>query len=207
MRMITNEWANACLTDGPGEYPVLGILQEFATSVGNLNSIDTLNVMGAGHGCQIITELQDLNQLKTLKPNAWQSYLANAGFQIYMSTGKGDLFSSEHVSRMTGTVEVPSVSRSMRDGQEQGFQVASGIIDGINRSLRGLAGGNGTNVNIGSRQKPYMMPEEIVDMDTDEMLVFAEGVRGVIRAGRRPYYQDPEFAGKYDRNSYYAKKS
>jgi type IV secretory pathway TraG/TraD family ATPase VirD4 len=207
MRMITNDWANACLTNGPGAHPVLGILQEFATTVGNLNSIDTLNVMGAGHGCQIITELQDLNQLKTLKPNDWQSYLANAGFQIYMATGKGDLFSSDHISRMTGTVEVPRVSRSMNDGRGETFQLAPGLIEGINRSLRSLVGGNGTQVSIGTQQRPYLMAEEIADLDGDEMLVFAEGVRGVIRGARRPFYNDPEFAGKYDRNSYYADKS
>ncbi|HTB11113.1 MAG TPA: type IV secretory system conjugative DNA transfer family protein [Bryobacteraceae bacterium] len=205
MRTITNEWANACLTGGP-DVPVLGILQEFATSVGNLNSIDTLNVMGAGHGCQIISEFQDLNQLKNLKPNGWQTYLANAGFQIYMATGKGDLFTSDHLSRMTGQIEVPSVSRSINDGQGQSLQMASGIVDSINRGLRNIAGGNGAQVSIGSRQRPYLLPEEISELDATEMLVFAEDVRGVIRAGRKHYFQDPEFAGRYDADPYHAKR-
>jgi type IV secretion system protein VirD4 len=209
MRTIVNAWADACLQEGGAEVPVLGILQEFATTVGNLNSIDTLNVMGAGYGVQLISEFQDLNQLKTLKPNGWETYLANAGFQIYMGSGKGDLFTSDHISRMTGQIEVPSVSRSINDGQGQGLQLASGLIDGINRGLRGLGGGNAVQTSIGSRQRPYMLPEEVWEMgaDGDEMLVFAEGVRGVIRAGCKPYYEDPEFAGRYDEDPYHAKKS
>ena len=204
MRTIVNAWADACLQDAPGGTPVLGILQEFATSVGNLNSIDTLNVMGAGYGCQIISEFQDLNQLKNLKPNGWQTYLANSGFQIYMATGKGDLFTSNHLSQMTGQVEVPNTSRTI-NGNDQPFQMPSGFLDSINRSIRGLAHG-GTSVNIGSRQRPYLLPEECSELDGDEMLVFAEGVKGVIRGGRKSYLDEPEFAGRFDEDPYHAKR-
>jgi type IV secretory pathway TraG/TraD family ATPase VirD4 len=184
---------------------VLGILQEFATTVGNLNSIDVLNTMGAGYGCQIISEFQDLNQLKTLKPNGWETYLANAGFQIYMATGAGDLFSSDHISRMTGTVEVPSVSRSMSDNSAP-YQMPSGLLDAVNRSIRNAASGSGMQVTMGHQKRAYMLPEEVCEMGSDEMLVFAEGVRGVIKAGRRPYYESPEFSG-YDEDPYHATKS
>jgi type IV secretion system protein VirD4 len=200
MRTIVNAWADACLQDAPGETPVLGILQEFATTVGNLNSIDTLNVMGAGYGCQLISEFQDLNQLKNLKPNGWQTYLANSGFQIYMATGKGDLFTGNHLSQMTGQIEVPNTSRTINDSS-QPLQMASGFVDSINRSLRGLANG-GTSISIGSRQRPYLLQEECSELDGDEMLVFTEGIKGVIRAGRKPYSDDPEFASRYDRDPY-----
>src|SRR5260370_30100085 len=153
--------------------------------------------MGAGYGCQIISEFQDLNQLKTLKPNGWQTYLANAGFQIYMATGAGDLFTSDHISRMTGTTEVPSISRSVNDGAANPYQMPSGIFDAVNRSIRGASRGNGVQVTMGSQQRRYMLPEEVTELSGDEMLVFAEGVRGVIRAGRKPYYESPEFAWRY----------
>src|SRR5262249_54796513 len=54
-RTIINSWADAMLREAPGEYPVLGVLDEFPTSVGNLSSIETLGAMGAGYGCQLIT--------------------------------------------------------------------------------------------------------------------------------------------------------
>src|SRR5258708_23499719 len=133
--------------------------------------------MGAGYGCQIISEFQDLNQLKTLKPSGWQTYLANAGFQIYMATGAGDLFTSDHISRMTGTTEVPSISRSVNDGAGTPYQMAGGALGIINRSLRGVVGGNGVQVTMGQQTRRYMLPEEVTELPGDEMLVFAEGVR------------------------------
>ena len=184
---------------------VLGILQEFATTVGNLNSIDILNTMGAGYGCQIISEFQDLNQLKTLKPNGWQTYLANAGFQIYMATGAGDLFTSDHISRMTGTMEVTSISRSGVDQPGNPLQVPMGILGTINMALSSVR--RGPQINTSQVARRYMLPEQVCEMGGDEMLVFAEGVRGVIRAGRKPYYETPEFAGRYDEDPYHATKS
>jgi type IV secretory pathway TraG/TraD family ATPase VirD4 len=172
--------------------------------VGNLNSIDTLNAMGAGYGVQLISEFQDLNQLQTLKPSGWQTYLANAGLHAYLGAGIGDLFTSTHISSMSGTVDVPTVSHAMSDGR-QGFQVASGLIDGVNRTLRNMAG-NGPQVTVGARQRPYLLPEDVRECEGDEMYVFAEGVPGVIRAGRRPYYETPEFAGLYDEDPYHVKK-
>jgi type IV secretory pathway TraG/TraD family ATPase VirD4 len=207
LRSLTNSWANVCLQEGQSEYKLLGCLQEFPTCVGNLNSINTLNALGAGHGCQLITEFQDLNQLVNVAgKDLWQSWMGNAGFVVCLGTGKGDLFSSNHFSAMSGQIEIPSVSRSIGDGQGQGFQLASGIVDTINRSLRGLGGGNGTQTTIGSRQAPYLLAQEISELDGDEMLVWAEGVKGVIRAGRKNYYQDPEFASRYCEDPYHVKK-
>jgi hypothetical protein len=49
----------------------------------------------------------------------------------------------------------------------------------------------------------YLLPHEVRDLNGDEMLVFGQGIQGVIRAGRRPYYQSPEFAGLYDPDPYH----
>lgn len=205
LRSLTNTWANVCLQEGQSEYKLLGYLQEFPTCVGKLNSIMTLNSLGAGHGCQLISEWQDLNQMVDLfGQNLWQSWLGNCGFVISLGTGKADMFSSTHFSHMSGQVEVPNVSRTVSD-QGQGFQLSSGIVDGINRSLRGLGSGNGAQVSIGSRQKPYLAPEEIAEID-NEMLVWVEKVNGVIRAGKKNYYDDPEFFGRADKDPYHVKK-
>jgi type IV secretion system protein VirD4 len=206
MRTITNAFADACLQPGASQYPILGLLMEFATTVGNLNSVDTLNSMGAGHKCQLISEFQDLNQLIELKPKSWQTWLANAGFHAYLGAGIGDLFTAGHVSKMTGEIQIPSVSRTINDNQGQPFQLASGALDAVNRSLRSLSGAGGTQVSIGSRQRPYMLPEEIIEL-SEEMLVFVEGLKGVIKAGKKGYYQDPEFTGRFDEDPFHAKRS
>jgi type IV secretory pathway TraG/TraD family ATPase VirD4 len=52
---------------------------------------------------------------------------------------------------------------------------------------------------------PHLRPEEVHDLGDDECLIFADGLPGVIRAGRRPYYETPEFSGRYDQDPYHAK--
>jgi type IV secretion system protein VirD4 len=203
-RTITNSWVDACLQDGTGDVPILGILDEFKVSVGNLEGISTLNAMGAGYGVQLLTVIQDLNQLKELMPQGWQTFLANAGFQIYYAPGPGDLFTADHISRMTGSVEAPTVSRSVSDAAGNPFQFASGPVDAINRSLRGAAGQNsGVQVSMGQRTKRYMEIEDVTNLSDREMLVFGRGLKGVMKAARRPYFQDPSYAGKFDSDPYH----
>jgi hypothetical protein len=58
---------------------------------------------------------------------------------------------------------------------------------------------------MGSQGKPYLRPETIRELADDECLIWCDGVPGVIRAGRRPYYESPEFAGMWDGDPYHAK--
>jgi type IV secretion system protein VirD4 len=158
---------------------VLGILDEFKTTVGNLNAIETLNAMGAGYGVQLLTVVQNLAQLKTLMPDNWETYLANSGFQIFFP--QRDWTTSEYLSRMAGEIEIQTTSRSF--------------------------GAKDPSVSVGAKSKRFLSPEATRELPNEEMLVFCDGVPGVIRAGRRPYYQSPEFAGKYDLDPYHAKKA
>ena len=179
-RMITNSFADACLEAGGADVPVLGILQEFKTAVGNLTSVNTLNALGAGYGCQLLYEIHDLNELQEMMPQGWQTFLGSSAFQIFLPPGPGDLITSEHVSKMTGMKEIHGGSQSFGERQ--------------------------ANVSVGSQARRYLLPEEVREIPEDEMLVWISGVRGVIRAGRRPYYQSPEFDGKYDEDPFHAKK-
>jgi type IV secretion system protein VirD4 len=177
MRTITNSFADAMLDEEGGSIPVLGVLDEFAKTVGNLNAISTLNAMGAGYGVQLITVIQNLCQLKELMPKNWETYLSNCGFQIYGPNRDGT--TSEYLSRMAGTVEVQSASKSF---------------------------GRDFSVSSRAEGKRYLLPEETRELSDNEALVFCDGVPGVIRAGRRPYYESPEFMGKFDDDPYHATK-
>jgi len=178
-RAITNSWADACLEEGAGDVPVLGILDEFKTAVGNLNAVNALNAMGAGYGCQLLSVIQDLNQLKELMPHGWETYLANSGFQIFFKPR--DWTTSDYISKMAGMVEVHSGSTSFSD--------------------------KSANVSMGAQARRHLLPEEVRDIPEDEMLIFADRVTGIIRAGRRPYYKSPEFAGRFDNDPYHDQRS
>jgi type IV secretion system protein VirD4 len=178
-RTITNSWADACLEEGAGDVPVLGILDEFKTAVGNLNAINALNAMGAGYGCQLLSVIQDLNQLKELIPHGWETYLANSGFQIFFKPR--DWTTSDYISKMAGMVEVHSSSQSATD--------------------------KSVNVSRGAQARRHLLPEEVRDIPENEMLVFVDRMTGIIRAGRRPYYESPEFAGRFDKDPYHDQSS
>ena len=62
-----------------------------------------------------------------------------------------------------------------------------------------------TNVNVsfGSVSRQLLLPHEARELDEDEMLLFVEGVKGVIRAKRHAYWDEPDFHGQYSKNPYF----
>jgi type IV secretion system protein VirD4 len=177
LRTITNAWADSCLEEGKGKLPVLGILDEFKTAVGRLGAIDTLNAMGAGYGCQLLTVIQDLNQLKEIYPQSWETFVANSGFQMFFSPR--DWTTSDYISRMTGMTDVPQASRS--------FSPQS------------------MNLSLSTRERRSMLPEEVRGLSENEMLVSLDYAPGFFRAGRRPYYaEDSEFKDRCDIDPYHS---
>jgi type IV secretory pathway TraG/TraD family ATPase VirD4 len=57
------------------------------------------------------------------------------------------------------------------------------------------------NVSESSHELRSLLPEQIRNMPTDEMIVLPSGMT----AARRPYYKDPEFTGRYDPDPYHPK--
>ena len=55
--------------------------------------------------------LQDLSQLKGLFPNTWETFIQNCGVTIWF--GARDESTREYVSKLSGTCEVLSQSRSV----------------------------------------------------------------------------------------------
>lgn len=137
--------------------------------------------MGLGRSyLQLIPVLQDLSQLQALYPKSWETFLANSGFRIFF--GPRDKTTSDYVSSMCGDYEVRGISKSMSLRPEGGIYVGLGYTP---------------------QQRRYLMPHECRELPGDEMLVFAQGIPGVIRAGRCAYYKSPEFAGCFDPDPYH----
>jgi type IV secretion system protein VirD4 len=155
--------------------PVLIVLDEFA-QLGRLKSIENAMALSRGYGVQLLPVLQDLNQLRVYE-NTWETFLANAGCRIFFAPR--DKFTSEHLSALCGDSEIRDVSKSVNPN----------------------AGGG---ISINPRTRRYLLPHEVRELPGDEMLIFGEGIPGVIRAGRRPYYRSPEFEGMYDVDPYHA---
>jgi type IV secretion system protein VirD4 len=83
--------------------PFLFLLDEFF-SLGHMQVIEKAAGYAAGFGIKLWAILQDIQQLKAIYPNSWQTFLANAGaVQVF---GVSDAETTEYVSKALGQIEL-----------------------------------------------------------------------------------------------------
>jgi len=148
--------------------PVLAIVDEMAQLGPHMKSLENAMGMAAGAaGLQLWCVLQDLSQLKGMFPQTWETFIQNCGVTTWF--GARDQTSRVYVSKLSGTTEVISRSRSVsldRRGEPQ-------VSDSMNQTAR-----------------PLLLPHEVGALGSDEMIAFVEGVRcGPIRAKRKFYFK------------------
>jgi len=177
-RLVVASAMNELLYEERG-VPVLMVLDEFA-QLGRLKVIENAMALARGYGIQLLPVLQDLNQLRGLYAQSWETFLANAGCRMFFSPH--DKFTSEYLSSMCGAMEVRSVSKSLSGNPDSPMSLSLGF---------------------GQHRLPYLTPESVRELPGDEMLVLGDGIPGVIRAGRRPYFRSPELKGMYDPDPYH----
>jgi len=161
------------------------MLDEFA-QLGTLKIMSDIMGIGRGYKMQLWPVLQDLNQLEELYPKRWQTFLSNAGAQLFFAPR--DLKTAEYVSKKCGDSQVTTQGRSV----SQSMWGPKDSVDNI-----------GVSTNYGVDALPYLKPHQVAEIGGDEMLVFGENIPGVIRAGRRPYWKMSECRGKYSPDPYH----
>jgi type IV secretion system protein VirD4 len=163
---------------------VLFMLDEFA-QLGRMDAMETAIALSAGYGIRLWPVLQDLNQLKTLYPQNWETFLANAGVQQFFTPR--DLTTAEYLSTRCGqrTVLVKNTSTREISKKEK-----SGGFTGVSQSYS-------------PQSRPLFLPQEITGMRRDRQLLFLNDVENVVVAGRQPYWTMPELAGTFDPDPYH----
>ncbi len=87
--------------------PVYFLIEE-AAALGRMEVIEVAYGLMAGYGMQLHMIIQDFNQLASLYPERWQTFIANSGvIQIF---GTRDLMTSEYTSRLCGITTIESLS-------------------------------------------------------------------------------------------------
>lgn len=177
-RLVAASFTGAMMREPSRQVPVLGIFDEYKSAVGKVGVIEAAMGLGAGYGFQLVPVLQDLNQLRELHPEGWETFLANSGFRIFFAPR--DKTTSDYVSDMAGDMEVRSVAKSLSEDRRT----------------------NETQVNLSFVQhsRKYLLPYETRDLGDGEALIFGENIPGVIRSGRLPYYLGKEF--RFDPDPY-----
>jgi type IV secretion system protein VirD4 len=196
-RLIVASALSELLGDRKG-VPVLMLMDEFF-QLGYLKAIQNAMSMAAGFGVQLWPVLQDLSQLVEHYPKTWETFLSNAAVRMYF--GPRDGKTSDYLSGQCGQTERRTISKSIsyQDDAEQQAQLKR------HGSGNGRTGMNVPNINLsfGSASRQLLLPHEARELGGDEMLLFVEGVNGVIRARRRAYWDEPDLRGCYEKNPYF----
>ena len=87
------------------------MLDEFATSIGALNSLERAAGLCAGHPYHIKlwTVLQDLSQLKSLYPESWETFLGNSGILQFFANS--DLTTLKWIKERCGVTSYKKTSQ------------------------------------------------------------------------------------------------
>jgi type IV secretion system protein VirD4 len=112
--------------------PILFLLEEFF-ALGHMAMIEKAAGYAAGFGVKLWAVLQDLQQLESLYPKTWQTFLANAGaVQVF---GISDPTTTSYISKALGETEllrhVSNTTHNVQKGQSvpSFHQKASGLFN------------------------------------------------------------------------------
>jgi type IV secretion system protein VirD4 len=108
----------------PGEMRVFFFMDEFA-ALGHLSIIETTWALVRGYGIQLVPVLQDLNQLKELYKERWETFIGMAG--VVEAFGPNDLTTADWLSRRSG--DTTEVVMGYNIAQQPGGQ---GVSEGVN---------------------------------------------------------------------------
>lgn len=186
-RIISSSQMSETLADAlsnPEGAPLLTILDE-VSQIGPLKLLADAWAMAAGAaGLKLMAVYQDISQIKAQFQTGWQTMIANSAVAMYF--GVRDPETAEFVSKQCGITEVLSHGRSVTIDIRSGEPV-------VNDSTSPTA-------------RPLLHPDEVrFGLAADEMLLFGDGLPGVVRAKRKPYFRLRDLKGKYRDNTYYQK--
>jgi type IV secretion system protein VirD4 len=145
---------------------VMAIIDEAAMLGGYMRSLENAVGMGAGAaGVQLFCIYQSLVQLKS-QFKSWESFIQSCGVTAWW--GCRSETDREYVSKLGGITEVLTRTRSV--GLDR--QTKEAVISG----------------NISQHSRALILPHEVDQLKSDEMIVFVEGANGPILARRKFYW-------------------
>ena len=175
-----NAWLRAVIATAlrqlqtPGGLATLFLMDEFA-SLGHLGAIEDAFGLVSGFRVQLAPILQDLNQLKTLYKDRWETFVGNAG--IVQSFAPNDLTTARWLSERAGETTIVASSASGHAGQP-------------------------ASIAYQQERRPQFLPQEIMDLPRGSTLVFGQGSKAIPAFGA-PYWEIPELKGRWDSDPYH----
>ena len=148
------------------------IMDEFH-SLGHLKVIEKSMGRLPGYNVTLWPILQDLNQLKSLYKDSWETFVANSRVRHFF--GIGDNFTAEYVSKKTGDTTVVTWNTS----------------SGAN---------NQTNYTYSTNKRALMTPNEV--SSSPDIIMFVDNLPAA-KMTKFPYYEWEEIKERAQSNPYY----
>jgi type IV secretion system protein VirD4 len=156
------------------------LMDEFA-ALGHLSIIETTWALVRGYGIQLVPVLQDLNQLKELYRDRWQTFIGMAG--VTAAFGPNDLETADWLSRRSGDTTETVI----------GYNESSGT------------GTSSTGVNYQQIKVPRLTPHELFDTPEGEAHIWLAGMANRVPAYMPAWYEISQCRERVTRdNPYYA---
>jgi type IV secretion system protein VirD4 len=137
----------------------VAIICDEAAALGHLPILENTVGLMRGYGLKLITIWQDLSQLKSIYKDRWETFIGNTG--ILQSFAAQDVFSSEHLSRLTGQTTREAVALGLSTGLQAGAPPSFSM-----------------SATHSPFPLPLMLPQDIRNMDDGYSLVFAHSLNG-----------------------------
>ncbi len=176
--MLTSALQASMRVREAGEPRILFMLDEFA-ALGHLKIIETVWALVRGYGIQIMPVLQDLNQLKSLYEQRWETFLGNAGAAVFFAPNDATTAAwlETRLGNTTRTVTTSSTSESTNTGENSGQGGSSGPHGGSESSNVGRSAGrsNSSSSNTALVKVPLMTARRLHGLKPGELWLVMAG--------------------------------
>jgi type IV secretion system protein VirD4 len=160
------------------------MLDEFA-QLGHLGPIEDAFGLVRGYGVQIWPVLQDLNQLKALYKDRWETFVGNAG--VVQGFAPNDLTTAEWMSKRSGDTTVAATGYNKGDAQSMSGQ-----------------GSTNTGLSYGQIRRPLLLPQELMGLPAGVGILWPAGTDRSVPFVAPQYFEIPELRSRARPNPYYA---
>lgn len=164
----------------PGGLRTLLLIDEMP-ALGHLGPLEDAFGLVRGYKVQIAGICQDLNQLKALYKDRWESFLANAG--VVQGFTPNDLTTADWMSRRSGKTTLLAPSSSERHSDDKGGRSESTSWSQVGRQL--------------------YLPQELMGFAEGTGLLWIAGMANGVRFFAPPYWKIEQANARALRNPYY----
>lgn len=184
-----------------GEPKTLFVLDEFY-ALGHLQIISTVWALTRGYGIKMMPVLQDLNQLKKLYPDIWETFVGMAG--AVLSFAPNDLTTAEWLSRRAGetTRRSTSISSSRSTGSSGGTGYSTGG-HGSSSTNSGWSVTYNESFSTNEVKAALMSPHRLFGLRPGFLTLTADGYSDVVPVYAPAYYEILQCWRRARSNPYY----